>query len=288
MIGRFAILGRRALITLFASALASAVWGQGMRVVVNASADEAYVEATKDKPYQTYHFYKGNYFPGASRDKGQEKIGFAEVAKLTAEFLEKRSFYPAADKEGGDLLIMITWGTTIIDDDFTDLMGITDLGNNEASEAPPPDQSLPEGPDDSGPSDQVNYQPSGVESQGGGSYQSRKNTTILGFDKGFNGPSTSVQRERLRHELSEPRYFIVLNAFDLPHMRETGELKELWSTRCSMRNLGTNFENALKMMNVAAAPTFGMNLEGLQVPRIDPKSRVKLGEIEVLEVKGKE
>lgn len=256
-----------------------------IRVVVNASADEEYLEKTKDKPYQTYHFAKGKFHSGTKRDRNLENISFMDVAETTAGYLAKENFFPAKSKDIGDLLILISWGTTRLDVDMTEVMGITDLGNNNAGDVGAPLQAPQEGQQAASGAPQESFDAAAFNAgpQSIGAYHMGINKAMLGFDKGLYGEGLSrIEREKLRHELSEERYFIVLNAFDLPHLKEHKELKEVWSCRYSTRNIGTNFTKALDFMNLAAAPVFGKNLEVLQVPRVEPDANVIIGDIEVL------
>lgn len=263
---------------------ATPVSAREVGVVINASADEAYEKKLKDNPIQTYHFVKGTYFPGDKRDNSLRKLDFMEVAKTTAKYLARQNFYPEQDKSKGDLLIMITWGTTQLDPDYTELMGITDLGGGmntvpdvtgdgtttgtEGMEAAPPVADM---------------ETIAFLSGSGGGFHANRNVKMLGYEKGLSSKKLSqVKKERLQQELEEERYFIVLNAFDLPYLRETGQYKQLWSSRVSTRNLGTNFIAALDFMNASAAPTFGRNLDQLQMNRVDTQADVEIGNIEVL------
>ncbi len=268
------------------SGISNTLFAKPVRVVVNASADEDYLERTKDKPYQTYHFAKGKYHGGTKRDLKLENMTFMEVAETTAGYLARAKFYPAKTKDVGDLLILLSWGTTRIDVDMTEVMGITDLGNNNAGDVGAP-QGIgpPEGQESPTGAQTESFDASAYTAgpQSIGAYHMGINQAMLGFEKGLYGKGHSrTERERLRHELSEERYFIVLNAFDLKYLREHKELKEVWSTRYSTFNRGTNFTEALDFMNLAASTSFGKNLDTLQVPRVDPDANVIIGEIEVL------
>lgn len=266
--------------------ISSRLLAKPVRVVVNASADEEYLEKTKNKLYQTYHFAKGKYHGGTKRDLKLENMTFMEVAETTAGYLARARFYPAKTKDVGDLLILVSWGTTRLDVDMTEVMGITDLGNNNFGDVGTPQSITPPGGQESAAGAQTESFDASAYTAGPqslGAYHMSINKTMLGFNKGLYGDGLSkIEREKLNHELFEERYFIVLNAFDLPHLREHKELKEVWSTRYSTRNIGTNFTKALDFMNLAAAPTFGKNLDTLQIPRVDPDSNVIIGEIEVL------
>lgn len=252
-----------------------------LRVVVNASASEAYMESAKDKPYHTYHFYQGNYIKGAKRDNSLKKEDFDKVAATAAEFLKSRDFLPAAHKDSGDQLIMISWGSTRLDIDWNEEMGITDWSFSEIEsgtagiEAPESGENGSYAPE--------TYQPEVIEHQRVSSSYKNRNMKMLGYNKGLYHKTTSpIEREKLENDLDKDRYFFVLNAFDLPHLRKNKELKQLWSCRVSVQNLGTNFKDALAVMNKVAAPTFGTNMENLMTAKVDPKSNIVIGDIKVI------
>ena len=82
--------------------------------------------------------------------------------------------------------------------------------------------------------------------------------------------------------LQEERYFVILMAYDYPKIRNEGEVKLLWSTRYSIRAVGQSFEDAIKDMNLVAGDYYGTNLKGFTRTRVTDKSRVEMGDIEVI------
>ena len=258
------------------------------RVVVNASADSAYVEATKNKAYQTYHFKEGKKYLSSKRDTSIEDMTFMEVFEVTAGYLKTQGFFPAANTDVGDLLILVSWGSTTLDTDWNQLTGVTDFGNSNAR-----DLSAPSGGASSqGEAQAMQALQAATDAEasaasflpgGPGSYHRDRNLKLIGFDKGIYGEgTTSTELERLNWELDRERYFIILNAFDYQLLTNEQTVKQLWSCRISARNLGTNFTDALEFMNKAAAPAFGKDIDQLLTPRVDPKGNVQIGEIEVL------
>lgn len=83
--------------------------------------------------------------------------------------------------------------------------------------------------------------------------------------------------------LSEARYFVVVMAYDYQLFRKKDEAKLLWSTRYSVRIRGHSFETAFKEMNQVASDYFGKNFDKLTRKRLDDKSSVEIGDIEVIE-----
>lgn len=81
--------------------------------------------------------------------------------------------------------------------------------------------------------------------------------------------------------LLEERYFVVLMAYDFQKLQK-GEVELLWTTRYSVRAVGQSFEQAVQDMDFAAGDYFGKNLKGLNQRLVTDKSRVEMGEIEVI------
>lgn len=264
------------------------------RVVVNASAEKEFLEASKDKSYHTFHFYKGRHYTGSMRDKSLSEVTFEDVAQTAAQFLGEQNYYPATSTDTGDLLIMISWGSTTVDADPINTTGMTGIADESAVDMSALN-SVPVEAGDPGMEQRMQSQAQSVASAsqatgvdayvagGRESFHFQNNIDLLGFDKGLYADNTHpTDLERFERELRQVRYFIVLVAFDYDLFRATKELKVQWTCRMSTRSLGTNFANAVHLMNKAAAPTFGKDMQSLQTPRVDLESDVEIGDLEVL------
>jgi len=250
-----------------------------MEVAISATAEEDYIEQADKKGYQTYNLLEGFHFPGDAFDPSLRRMEFSDVARSVGEHLKKQDIFPAKDKNAADLLIMISWGTTSQDVDWTALQGVTDYGNVEDDSGAPAGAGPPAGA-------ATGSAAAGIDSLGANAAfdgsEFRRNLDLLGYYKGF-GDAGYVKREQLEFELEEERYFLVLNAFDFQHLLETKEFKQVWSTRYSTANYGTNFEVALDVLNLAASDLFGQNSDHLLRTRFDPDVSVQIGETEVIE-----
>ena len=82
-------------------------------------------------------------------------------------------------------------------------------------------------------------------------------------------------------DVEEPRYFVVLTAFDFKTAWQDKKLIPLWSTRYNLPTRGNNFTAALPDMSRFAARYFGRDSGGL-VRRLNPTGKVELGEFKVL------
>lgn len=101
---------------------------------------------------------------------------------------------------------------------------------------------------------------------------------------GMDFTRTWASDKRLLSILSnEPRYFVVLCAYDFPLLRQ-GTIKQLWRTRYSIRTVGQSFADALVHMNRIASDYMGQNLKDFIQKRADDSAFVSYGEIEVIDV----
>ncbi len=231
------------------------------RVLIDSWAREQYEAAKLEngKPrLETYHLLKGKYFGGYLRDDSLGKVEFEEMVDVLGEEMRKRNYHPSIEPMEGDLLIVVHWGVTGIQEGFTSLFPGTSPVFGE-----------------------------GVLDKDGFTYRRGKNADLIGFrrilrQKGM----TSQDVFELRELLDEERYFMILMAFDLPKLLGSNEKRLLWSTRFSLRATSTNFEEAHFALSRGASDYFGTNLEGKL-----GRSRVLLGpggitrsEIEVVKI----
>ncbi len=81
--------------------------------------------------------------------------------------------------------------------------------------------------------------------------------------------------------MEEPRYFIVLMAYDFEGLWKHRRHTLLWATRFSVRSQGRRFDAGIPAMIDGAAPYFGANCGGLK--RADlPEGRVDIGDVKSL------
>jgi len=248
------------------------------RVYVDSVASTTYEEGRKllgGDEIETYHFYKGRFFGGNIRDKSLERTEFQSIVETLAKDMRHRNYYPAPDRESGDLFIVVHYGTTSIDPDWNDLMGVTDFGSSDDGSADgDTGESFDSGAQDYQDFNRLN------------SNQGRESAAKLtGFDRALRKRSLSTTDEyTLRAELEDERYFIIMMAYDWQKLRTEGKFELQWSTRFSLNSIGTNFEDAYYALSRAAAPYFGTNLNDLTKERtFFGEGDVTTGELEVVE-----
>lgn len=251
------------------------------RVAIKAYATDEYtVDRARDesKQVQTYFIAEGKYYPGNSDRPSMKDVSFMQIAQDLASNLERQNFFSETNKEKGDLLILVHYGVTDYDPDYMEQRGIDSMDEFGYGDAVDSDPLLVSAVReefqaqvfDMQTTNEANTRAIGLKAQ------------LLGMNELFSARANDQQINELRDVLQEERFFVVLNAFDLPLFRE-GENKLLWSTRYSIRAGGKPFDQAITELNVVAGDYFGKNMKGLNLKRASDKSNVDLGDVEVIE-----
>ncbi len=276
----------------FASILAAVLFATGLnaanQIVIKSVALESYMTArTMDEKmeFQTYQFMEGNYHPGNRADPGMEKMTFRDIILDIAVNLQKQNFYPIPEKGKSDLLIVVHWGVTSIQESIDDMLGYTSLEDKMGAALSTAQNAGADGIITSSEMNSIsdvafvaNNDISMDEANTRSAYYQAR---LIGMERAYSeriGPSEEFQ---LKYLLKDERYFVVLMAYDFQKLQK-GERELLWTTRYSIRSTGQSFENAIKDMNLLAGNYFGQNRDGLIMKRITDKTRVKLGKIEVI------
>ncbi|MCZ6674370.1 MAG: hypothetical protein O7C75_15685 [Verrucomicrobia bacterium] len=252
---------------LFASFLNAA-----NKVSIRAEATEEYVDARAfdgTKKIQTYQFMKGRYFPGDVKRITLENFAFMDVLKDMAVHLQKQNFQPNLEYGEGDLVLVVHYGVTHHQNDYPELWGYTPLQEmgflafaNEKFNKDPirwyKNKNL---------------------------WSTQFKARLLGMEEAYDWKHQFSDYD-LSLMIDEPRYFVVLMAYDLP-LAKQGTLKLHWITRYSIRATGQPYDRAIKYMNEIAGDFFGKNLDRLNKKFPADDSKVEIGEIEVLEFEPK-
>ncbi|EDY82304.1 hypothetical protein VDG1235_1924 [Verrucomicrobiia bacterium DG1235] len=249
------------------------------RIVVQANATAEYEQRRAelaDIP-ETYVISQGKYFAGGARDGSVSEQSFGNVVENLAKDLAERNYCPADGMESADLLIVVHWGTTIVQDDpeQDDLIRESYSLNPEADDYDDSEVRFAQMMDDTNRMSRA--------------AQIRRNARLLGYSEALADEESKLvptEKERtLKAQLDRDRYFVVLMAWDNRALLESKERKLLWSTRMSVQSVGTNFRESLPLLSIAAGEFFGRESDGLStrvVKRGDYK--VRMGELEVVEM----
>jgi len=255
-------------------------------IVISAVAARDYVRpvgADGQPPPETYAFMEGAHFASATADASEKKMTFDTITRVLAVNLAKQNYFPTRDLTGAKLLIRVFWGTTLVYEDPQQLENMDSL--NAAMTQFKSDMDAA-GIADPGRVNEVKSAQAGE--RGAANLAVTRNAALLGYTHSLDKLSTRIigtgDEIELRHELGEERYFVVLLAYDYEQLRQTKKARLLWITRLSIRSPGNNFTEALPMLALAGAQSYGHNLDDMQRVRVHdlPGGEVKMPEMKVL------
>ena len=250
------------------------------KIAFKVEATEEYsIDRAQDpnKKIQTYQFMKGRYFPGDLKRTSMEKVTLMDILENLAVHLQKQNFYPDPENGEGDLVIVVHYGVTQTEVDFNEMLAYDSLSDYGSD-------LLGKGTSQLANMDALASLGFNVATK---DLAQRSNVasgylkaSLLGMEEAYDMLPPENEYD-LKLMLSEPRYFVILMAYDLP-LRKQGILKLHWTTRFSIRATGQPFDEAVLKMNEVAGNYFGQNMKGLSKRFVDDDSQVEIGEIEVL------
>jgi hypothetical protein len=219
---------------------------------------------------ETFAFANGGLVSGGMRDPSVDDATFNEVVRLISPALTRQNYVAATDAEDTDLLIFVNWGATrgtLPGAGFSD-------GTMEAASDPDADWygagSIMD--DANRRRDSMNFSNAGLLG-----YREALATHIDLRAWGVNG---TVYQD-LVADIEEPRYFVVLTAFDFKTAWDSKQLVPLWSVRYNIPARGNHFTTALPDMSLFASRFFGRESGGL-IRRLNPTGKVEMGEVQIL------
>jgi hypothetical protein len=264
-------------------------------VAVAASAEPDYVHrkfGEHGAKAESYVFAKGTRFGGFLRDPSLEQMQFQDIARQLVPDLAKQRYYPAHDGRNAELLIVVHWGITAVEEDPTN--GALDFDKLQKDAIAYNASFAKASIADPG------YMLSDLAVMGAKAPQAGSapadNAQLLGYSSelqkeeyrslGVANGMTDADR-RLREDLTDERYFVVLMAYDLGSLREGKKgvkPRLLWSTHFSTRATGFSFATALPAMSRVAANFFGHQVDGLLLDAAKvPEGRVDVGQPRTIE-----
>jgi hypothetical protein len=273
------------------AALTTARAGRNDAIVVSATAARDYVRPidAEGKPVpETYAFLEGEYMGSGTADASQRRMSFDALTRVLAANLIKQNYVPTKDVPAAKLLIRVVWGTTQIYEDPQRQQNIESLNSAVAQYT---ESYLANGLADPGRVNEITMA-QGLEQDTVGAAVER-NALLLGYkgamDKLTQRIIATGDEQDMRLELNEERYFVVLLAYDYELLRQTKKPRLLWITRLSIRSPGNNFGEALPMLALAGAESYGRNVDDLQRVKVRNLSggEVKMPEMKVLGEEGK-
>ena len=264
---------------VFSLVLGDAVAGD--RVAIKAFATDEYTidrARDEDKKVLTYHIMEGKYYPGNTDRPSMEEVGFMDIAQDLAHNLKQNNFFSETNQGKGDLLILVHYGVTDHQADYMELYGVDSI-DDFGFETENDDELFEASYREEFQADLFNMQTINE----GNAQQLGHTARLLGMEEIFSSSATDMQVHEMRAMLEQERFFIVLQAFDLPAYRK-GEKKVVWTTRYSMAAKGKEFGKAIAEMNFVAGEYFGQNRKGINLKRSTDDSDVEVGDVEVISI----
>jgi len=243
---------------------------------------------------ETYSFGEGGVIGQPVNDKSIGDQPFRQIAGRIAPGMTRQNYVPSFDEENTQLLVLVFWGATGGDQDPSQgyVPGTTaikppssvsiSVGGGTTVSGPPP--ATPGQTSDQAAFDAM----TGAANRQRDRTNSR-NAHLLGYDQLLAQNEARLgSRSYLDvvDEIEDPRYLVVLRAFDFQLLRTQKKQKLLWEVRYSIRARGHWFDESLAAMTSQAAQYFGRDSNGL-VRKDVPVGRVKMRDTEFEEYREK-
>jgi len=212
-----------------------------------------------------YALANGGALPGTTLEQRMEHVGFPQLAGVLGQYLATQNYFLAPNEASADLLLVVHWGATgqtssTID---TNLHLAMSSGSGSAEDIQILQQMR----------DRV----------------TAEHAQLLGYAEEMHAQDDyrrfvtgSNRYNDLRSEVEEPRYYLVVSAYDFRETVRKKNRKLLWVTRVSIRSPGNSFAGEFSEMIAKAARHFGRDVGLLR--RDELEARVEIGEMEVLGV----
>ena len=264
---------RSALCFLLASLFLSSALAVRSRVVISAKASDSFQEydlAREDDDPIRYIMVEGKFFGGAYRDKGLETYEFSEIAESVVAALKKQNYQVTFDKDQCDLVVMVSWGISVVEVDESE-----DWGFDSIEEM----QEVMTGGEEG---EMSVFRPSNYERM-----DENRSMKLMGFDDALDRNSWIVTQEtvELASSLKSERYFLIVSAFEAQPFIAGERPVVAWITRYSVDAKRLKFPDAVAALNHAASGYFGKSSKKLLKAYVDDGD-VKAGELEVVETVG--
>ena len=257
---------------------------------------------------ETYVVGNGGYVAGTSPHPSADDVPFPTIVRLIAGHLASKHYLPARDSKAADLLLVLTWGTTIPFDDAAQRANTYGMFStmNQLNAA----NALVKKADEQQRASQAQTSPDGIQSIErtmrdsvrdafeGQLIQTQmfddmrtkadeRNARLLGYASEINEKNDAsrfagagADFDDLISDIENERYYVIISAYDYRVAAQEKKRKLLWATRVSIQAQGSRFKESLATMLANASPHFGQNSGRLI--RQYQEGTVKLGELKIL------
>jgi hypothetical protein len=265
--------------------------GEAVKTSVFSSVHHGYHRTTlPDGKFkiETYALADGGGKNEGIVDRSIDDVSFQRIARILAEPLAERRYWPSSDPEKTDLLIIVSYGRTSGTEGAGDSAAHHDLYTRM--------ELLPDGQKGGGGLQPSGHHPLeslltqiGMENDHR-SRANQRNARLLGYQDELTRTDTIAQysaggiyRGDLIADVEEDRYFVILVACDFRAATKEKKIRPLWSMRFNTAARGKNFEKTLPTMASFASRYFGKNSGGLlreamPVGKVEIDDLINLGE----------
>jgi hypothetical protein len=251
-----------------------------------------------------YAISNGGVMPGTVFDRSVAAVEFPEVAGVLAQHLGRQNYFLAPNASSADLLLVVHWGTTVPFADTNERFAMDQLASamGQMNVAHPPGRfggALPSGQPGIGPDGSPrNPIDSGsllLELQMFQSMRQRAllpTAQLLGYVSAVDEANdlrryfTNSTFNELIAEVSDPRYYIIVSAYDFRKTVHEQKAKLLWQTRISITSRGLRFRDHFGDMLASGVRYYGKDMKKQLIRRNLRDVRVDIGEATVVGVAG--
>lgn len=222
-----------------------------------------------------YALSNGGRVPGTTSDATIDRVAFPEIATLAMQVLAGQGYRYGMTVEQTKLLVVLQWGQTI--------------PYNRSNYQAAMDALSVELPEFGGDSANLNAALMRMRAENEARrFRKWTNAWLLGYTESLdqaNGPLRFAgfgdKYYDLLDEVEEPRYYVIISAYDFQEAHRRGNPKLLWVTRVSVFAHRHRFDESFAPMLRSAANYLGRPSRGL-VRDANRQPRVDLGEMRSL------
>jgi len=232
-----------------------------------------------------YALANGKQAKGLYADPSIDQVAFPEIAQLVMKDLAKQNYAMAENAKSANLLLVVSWGTTVPWDDngggraaldrtIGAMNAVTLTRHALALEKAAAAAGHPDLADNArGTAGALNAEAENdligqvLEQQMFNDMRMKaneRNARLLGYTAEINRRDNAsrlaglgASYDDLIKDIEEERYYVVIFAYDFATATKKGERKLLWATRVSIRAQGNRFDDRLKTMLANASGYFG-------------------------------
>ena len=246
-----------------------------------------------------YAISNGGRVDGTTTDATIDRVTYPEVAAIAMRQLAGQNYHMSKNSRDATLLIMVQWGATQsynrgnyddrIQSAANALTNLQAAGGGSAGLPPSAIDASPEGAmataaQDVFESDMLRLV---LENQMRDSIN-LPNARLLGFVDEINSASriprhtaAATRYDELIADIEDPRYYIIVSAYDFQELRKNNQKKLLWVTRVSVNTRGNRFDDSAAAMLKSASKYFGQD-SGKLIRGQEDKGEVRLGDVKFL------